>query len=353
MRTLVIKTAALGDVLRTTSILPGLRRRYPALDVTWVTAHGAIPLVEHHRLVRGTEGVSPGDAHEVELLGAELVRRPWDRILSFDDEEPLCRMATRLRDAHPDAAFSGAFLAEDGGRAYTDDVAPWFDMGLISRHGKVEADRLKIANVRTHPGIFAGMLGIDIGKPELPLPASARAFAEEFRVARELDRTRPVIGLNTGAGGRWKTKGLPVDRVIRLVRLLSKALAGHATFLVLGGQDEAERNRAILTGLREADVAARVIDGDTRNSLLEFAGLISQCDLVVTSDSMALHMAIALNRKIVSFFAPTSAAEIELYGLGEKVWSTADDYCSYRPDADNSSLTAELLCETTLEVISR
>lgn len=353
MRTLVIKTAALGDVLRTTSILPGLRRRHPDLDVTWVTAHGAVPLVEHHRFVRSTEGVGPGDEHEIELLGAELAARRWDRILSFDDEEPLCRMATRVREAHPAAQFSGAFLAADGSRAYTDDVAPWFDMGLISRHGKVEADRLKIANERTHPAIFAGMLGVDVGKPELPLPASARAFADEFRVARELDRVRPVIGLNTGAGGRWKTKELPVDRVVGLVEQLSAALADRVSFLVLGGRDEADRNRAILAGLRDADVPARVLDGDTRNSLLEFAGLISLCDLLISSDSMALHMGIALNRKIVAFFAPTSAAEIELYGLGEKVWSTADDYCTYRPDADNSSLTPELLCTTTLEVLSR
>ena len=38
MRTLVIKTGALGDVLRSTSILPGLAERHPDLDVTWVTA---------------------------------------------------------------------------------------------------------------------------------------------------------------------------------------------------------------------------------------------------------------------------------------------------------------------------
>ena len=132
-----------------------------------------------------------------------------------------------------------------------------------------------------------------------------------------------------------------------------EALADRVTFLVLGGRDEADRNRAILAELRDANASAHVVDGDTRNSLLEFAGLISLCDLLISSDSMALHMGIALNRKIVSFFAPTSAAEIELYGLGEKVWSTAADYCSYRRDADNSSLTPELLCTTTLEVLSR
>ena len=55
MRTLVIKTGALGDVLRSTSILPGLAERHPDLDVTWVTAHAARSLVEHHRLARAED----------------------------------------------------------------------------------------------------------------------------------------------------------------------------------------------------------------------------------------------------------------------------------------------------------
>ena len=49
---LVIKTGALGDVLRTTAILPGLQQRFPDLELTWLTAPAAVPLVERHRLVK-------------------------------------------------------------------------------------------------------------------------------------------------------------------------------------------------------------------------------------------------------------------------------------------------------------
>jgi heptosyltransferase-2 len=52
--------------------------------------------------------------------------------------------------------------------------------------------------------------------------------------------------------------------------------------------------------------------------------------------------------RVVAFFAPTSAAEIELYGRGEKVQSTAPDACSYRPDADNATLTVERLAPAVL-----
>jgi heptosyltransferase II len=54
---------------------------------------------------------------------------------------------------------------------------------------------------------------------------------------------------------------------------------------------------------------------------------------------------------VLCFFAPTSGAEIELYGRGEKVLSTSADYCSYRRDADTGSLTVERLLEPALRLL--
>ena len=93
---LVIKTGALGDVVRTTSILPGLHKRYRALRVTWVTAVGALDLVRNHRLVARAVGVDPAETGSLERVRAELGRTRWERVLSFDDEEPLCALASAL-----------------------------------------------------------------------------------------------------------------------------------------------------------------------------------------------------------------------------------------------------------------
>src|SRR5262249_42103711 len=100
--------------------------------------------------------------------------------------------------------------------------------------------------------------------------------------------------------------------------------------------DEKQRNAAILAALRGR---VPVVDGGCDNSLLDFAGLVSQLDLLLTSDSLALHVAIARRVRAVAFFAPTSAAEVEFYGRGEALRSTAADYCNYRRDADNSTIT--------------
>lgn len=339
---LILKTGALGDVLRTTSILPGLHERFPGARIEWLTAPAARELVEGHPLVARTHLWRTGDA----ALEAELSSTAWDWVLSLDDEEPLCRLASAL-DA---ARLSGARLDASGERVYTDDVAPWFEMGLLSRLGKEEADRRKVVNERSHPAIYADMFGVSMGRPELPLPE--RAFeGTEARLPRETlaERAR-WIGLNTGAGGRWTSKQLSEERTLELARRLHAAASGDVGFVVLGGPDEAPRNARLVGAFAGEGLA--VIDAGTDNSLLEFGAIVDRLDLLVTSDSLALHVAIARSVKIVAFFAPTSAAEIELYGLGEAVRSTAPDYCSYRPDADNATLTAERLAAAVARVLA-
>jgi heptosyltransferase-2 len=346
---LLMKTAALGDVLRTTSILPGLVAKLAQPRITWLTARGARDLVAGHRLVDEVVTVDPDSVESVEAAGRALAEKRWAWVISLDDEEALCALASRL----PCERLSGAYLDPTGARRYTSDVAPWFDMGLLSKLGKQEADRLKVVNRRSHPEIFASMLGLAIGRPELALDARAESFGREFARRHGLGEAGPVVGLNTGAGGRWPSKELTVDRTVELVARLATELGERAVFVLFGGLAEEARNAAILRGLGRLAPRPRCVDAGTRNSLLEFAALVSLCDLLVASDSLALHVAIARGTHVVCFFAPTSAAEIELYDLGEKVVSTAPDACSYRPDVDTATLTPERLAEAALRVLSR
>jgi heptosyltransferase-2 len=350
MDLLVIKTGALGDVVRTTSILPGLARKHPGLQVTWLTAHGALDLVRGNRRVARSLGVDPRDAADLERVEGELATRAWDRVLSFDDEEPLCRLATRLGGDGSDGRLSGAWLDAAGQRRYTPDVAPWFDMGLLSVHGKARADELKRLNRETHPAIFARMLGIEPGEPQLELPAGAHAFAEAFAARTALGEARPVVGLNTGSGGRWESKKLSEERTVELAVAIAAGRGGAVTFLLCGGPEETERNARLGRALAAAGL--RWVDAGTQNALLDFTALVALCDLLVTSDSLALHLAITQKVPVLAFFAPTPAEEIELYGRGETVASTAPDYASYRPDADTSTLTVERLAPAALRILA-
>jgi heptosyltransferase II len=345
---LILKTAALGDVLRTTSVLPGLAARCRAegrdLQLTWLTALGAEALLEGHPTIQHVLAIPLTDSEALERAAVQLAETTWDRILSFDDEAPLCRLATRL-DANR-GVITGAFEAPDGQRAYTDDVAPWFDMGLISVHGKERADQLKIDNRRSHPEIFSSMIGIEIGEPRLELPSEVLERAR----GRLAGQRGSLIGLNTGAGGRWTSKSLPEESVLGLAKFVDRSLEQRPTFVLLGGPEERSRHKRLLNSLGSC---VQIFDATTENSLHGFAGLIDGLDLLVTSDSLAMHIAIARKRSVVAFFAPTSADEIELFGRGAKVKSTSLDYCSYLKDADRSSLTVERIGAAVLECLLR
>lgn len=343
-RILILKTGALGDVLRTTSILPGLAARFSDLHVTWLTAHAAVRLVERNALVQAVYGVDPKDTRDVDRVSAELASQNFDWVLSLDDEEPFCRMAV----AQNSTRLSGAFINDQGQRDYTADVAPWFDMGLLSHRGKAAADAMKVSNEESHPAIFARMFAVDMGQPELELAPDELDRAEQFYSDHGLLNGWPVIGLNTGAGGRWTSKTMPLIEVVNCMQVLHRALAGQCHFLVLGGVAEAVRNQEILLRASSLSEPLHVVDGGDDNSLGDFAALVDRLHLLISSDSLAMHMAVARCRPVVAFFAPTSAAEIELYGLGEKVISTAPDYCSYQKDADNSSITGERVAQAAL-----
>lgn len=341
---LIIKTGALGDVLRTTSILPGLVQRTPALRVTWLTAHAAKELVQDHPLVAEVVTVNPDDDAEVSAVQNLLSKTKWDRIFSFDDEEALCTLASALECEQ----LSGAYLAADGARTYTDDVEPWFGMGLLSKLGKKRADELKIENQASHASLFAEMLGIEAGEPELPLTAEALRAGEEFAQRNALPG-KLVAGLNTGAGGRWISKQLSVEKTVQFAVELSTRVEQDVVYVVLGGPAERERNLAVLEGLGERGLWA--VDGGAQNTLTEFAAIVSQLSLLLTSDSLALHIGVARRIPVVAFFAPTSAAEIELYGRGLKVASTAADYCTYRSDVDTSTITVSRLVDAAQQTL--
>ena len=121
-------------------------------------------------------------------------------------------------------------------------------------------------------------------------------------------------------------------------KLLSMRIDGQKTCVYLLGGAEEERRHSEIKG---SVISERLADTGNQNSLLEFAAIIKNCDYVISSDSLALHLAISQGVRSASFYAPTSAAEIGTFGTGVKIISQADDYCSYKRNADNSSITAD------------
>ena len=52
------------------------------------------------------------------------------------------------------------------------------------------------------------------------------------------------------------------------------------------------------------------------DNVRQYIDWLSSCKLIITSDSLGLHLAIALKKKVIALFGPTPSEQIYLYGLG-------------------------------------
>jgi heptosyltransferase-2 len=105
---------------------------------------------------------------------------------------------------------------------------------------------------------------------------------------------------------------------------------------LLGGPEEAERNAAIAAAAPGAvDIGIHPLPG--------FAGLVAACDVVVTGDTLGMHLAIAARVPVVVLFGSTCAQEIELYGRGEKIVTPIDCHPCYRRSCDISPSCQDLI----------
>jgi heptosyltransferase-2 len=314
---LIIKLAAIGDVLRTTSILQGLREKYNA-EIYWVTKKESYDILKNNHLIK-----------EVICDNTERLRNEkFDLVINLDEDYEVCKLATMLN-----SKIIGAYL-KDGKVTYTDDSAQWFDLGLISRYGKEKADELKKINKKTYQQYLCEILKINPGKLILNLEEKEIEFADKFAERNSIKKEDLVIGLNTSAGKRWKLKSLSIEKTIEIANRLVDEL--KAKVILFGGKEEKERNE-------EIKKSAKVIDGGCDNNLLEFASLINLCNIVVCSDSLAMHIAVALNKKVVVFFGPTSHAEIELYGLGKKIIPDIGCICCYKKNCNKKPNCMDLI----------
>jgi heptosyltransferase II len=324
MHYLIVKTGALGDVVRTSYFAQALREKHGAgLRLSWFTAPASLDLL---RL----------DPNIDDLWVKFEQARPFhfDRIFSLDDELDILQGVAGLGAN----SIAGAML-EDGRPTYTPDVAEWFDMGLHSHYGKQRADELKKLNQRTHAEIFSTIFGVGHVRPVFYLDPSCRRWAQDVLPGR-----RSLVGINPFAGGRWPSKELRPAEIERLIDALlegSSPFGPDAEIVLIGAGQDLRKNEAFVAARRSERVKAV----NTDQSVQHLAAVVGRLNYLISSDSLALHLAIAQDVPFSAFFSPTSAVEIDDWGIGTKVVSTAPDYCSYRKDADNATITAGRIME--------
>lgn len=310
-RLLIVKLDAMGDVLRTTALLPALAEAHPGAAITWVTRRESRPLLERNPYI--AEVLDHG---EDALL--QLSVRTFDRVINLDAGKTSAALASLANAKQKD----GFILDRQGCVQPTNAAARrWFEMGVF--------DDLKGKGTRTYQELMLEIAGL-AGAPHryvFELTEEEQASGRTHLERLGIDFLRPVIGLNSGAGHRWQLKQWHEDSYLELVEHLARK--HDLQFVLLGGPEERERHARLSARSR-----VPLIDSGCDNSVRHFAAILGACDLVVCGDTLAMHLALALGRRTIVLFGPTSAAEIEMYGLGEKVIPQMDCLGCYKPTCD-------------------
>jgi heptosyltransferase-2 len=330
---LIIKLDATGDVLRTTSILHAVKENYPQSYITWLTKKASRDIFKNNNFV--------------------------DSLIFYEDPEMSSRLQTEKFDLllHPDASPSSAalasaatakekrgFILNDSGKIIPVDSRgiEWLEMGAF--------DQFKKANKKTYQQIIHEVLGLNYNKGEIIINLDEGEKEDSFNFSKRnnLDKYKRIIGINTGASKRWRLKQWRPEGFEQLISIFSKRV--DTAILLYGGKDEEEKNNELKTKF------TNVIDTGCDNSLREFFALVNICDIMITGDTLALHTATALKKKVVCLFGPTSGNEIEDYGRIKKVIPEIDCLVCYKQDCDfvpncMDMISTEMILEKTDEAI--
>lgn len=273
---LLIRVKAIGDVLLTLPSVAAIRENYPHARITFLTSKENAPLL---RGFRGVDDVIALDRAALrsgnplritpEFLG--LLRRlragKFDLVVDFQGNGETAWL-TRIAGARQ---RWGTVYNPGQGWAYTQRVER-------SKHVHPAEGNLEL--------LRQGGLNISAPRNEFALPDDALADARKFFAGHQLDpggRTLFLQPLTSSPHKNW-----PLENFIELARHWRQTQGGQVIF----GGGPADRET-----LQPAREAGFVVSAGV--PLLVTGGLLQLCTLAVGGDTGAMHLAVALGRRVV------------------------------------------------------
>ena len=220
-----------------------------------------------------------------------VVDRVYDLVINLEDDRKTSGFLRELKFRQ----LFGAYLSRAEELRYTSDSREWFDLSLISSHGRDKADQLKLSNRRAYQELIFNGLGFAFRGEKYYLPPPRRTGLEGD------------VAISSTAGSVWPIKKWAF-------------------------YDQLKRELES-TGLRVNTL-------ETRSTLLEHLADVQGHRCLVSGDSLPMHLALGSGVRSVSLFTCTSPWEIYDYGLQEKIVSPLLAAFFYQREYDERATTA-------------
>ncbi len=298
---LIISLDALGNVLDNTPILPAIKRKFPVSTIYWITMPGADKILFNNPYI--DKVFTWTDEHRMIIRNIK-----FDYVMNADKSDYACAFANEVNAVNK----LGFLLNEDG------KIVP-ANKGAMYSYIMGNNDRLKFReNKRSGVDIIHEVFELEYKKDGyiLELTDEEKDFIKKYKEEIGFSRKKVYVGFNTGCSNLFPNKKMTIEQHVEIISALVDN--DSLRIVLLGGKEDTERNQKIYESFDTATRKKIILTPTTLGIRRGFC-FTDICDLVITGDSFGMHMAIGLKKYVIAWFGLSCAAEIELYGRGEKL----------------------------------
>lgn len=285
MRILLIKTSALGDVVHLFPVATYLRHHLPEAQIDWLVERPSADLVSRHPGVDRAIALERRSWPSRWAAIRELRRTDYDLLIDFQAN---CKSAlfTLFAKAKRKVGFGGWAVAEWPSRLATRErFTP-------PRGENIRSDYLALA-------AFAIDRPFDSSFASRPIELEAVDREEVEELLRKVGEGRRIA---VCPGSAWKNKRLTEAQLLALLQKIDQQQNSHF-LLIWGSEEERQLNERLATHLPGRSSLVPKL------SLAGLQNLMGRVDLVVSMDSLPLHLCGTTKTASFSVYGPSRAAK--------------------------------------------
>ena len=329
MNILFVRLSYIGDILHATAAARWIKQRYPNAILHWIVTPSMAELLEHNPYV---DHIIPWErdvyeAHSKKLHLCTMWNMWWDLRkqlqpyqfdIAVDVQGRLITGLVLLATGAPIRLGLGGtkelnwlftnYKSKDRSKHVIEqylEVAQLLPMAIqqssLKDRSTVETSNQDLLANDASETTRSDESFDDINQMDLFVTDEEQQQAQSEIAHVFTDEERPTIGIVLGSS--WQTKSWPSEKWQQLIESMSY----RSNFICFGGPKEEKDFTSLMQYVEKEELPVYNKLGKT--TLREMAALLQACDVVVSCDTGALHMAIALNRPVVALFGPTNPAE--------------------------------------------
>jgi len=318
---LIIQLGAMGDVVRSTSILSAIKEKYGRnIKITWLTSQECKFFLENSQHV-----------DEILTFGSEsytrLQQEHFDVLFNLEISPPATLLANLINAKEK----FGYFFDKDGHPSA-------FNKGAETYLHTAFSDYLNRITKKSYQELIFKALDLEYKKQDYSFkPKINKEYAQTFLKINHLKKEDKILGINIGSASRFPSKTWHLDKVKELISKIKE----DYKIILLGGPNELDK---------QEELEKLAITNDFNNTMEEFCSVLSICDVLITGDSLHLHLAIAMKKPTIALFFTTPSWQIENYNFLKKIDSPLlENY--FMSDQYHEELTKSISAEEVLKCL--